>query len=132
MTMEPTAPAASALAAQGVKGAASGAGIATTLPLDPITMGVGLVAALVALLHTPPPPGQDRTTWRVFALVAGSGFLAGVFVPVAVAGGTAYLPWLSNAGDRPLQLAAAALIGAAPHVAPMLWRLWRDTRGGAR
>lgn len=120
------------LAGHAAKGAASGSGIAVALPLDPITMGVGLVAALVALLHTSPPEGEARTPLRVFALVAASGFLAGIFVPVVVVGGTHYLPWLASVADRPLQLAAAALIGAAPHVAPSLWRLWRATKGGAQ
>lgn len=118
------------IATVAAKSAASGTLTAATLPIDPITMGVGLVAALVALLHIPPAPGQDRAGAKVFALVAGSGFLAGVFVPVAVAGGTNYLPWLTAAGDRPLQLAAAAVIGALPHVAPLLWRLWRESKGG--
>lgn len=112
------------------KSAASGAGIGATLPLDPVTMGVGLVAALVALMHTAPPEGEARTPWRVFALVAGSAFLSGVFVPVAVAGGLQYAPWLAGVADRHLQLAAAALIGAAPHLAPALWRAWRASRGG--
>jgi hypothetical protein len=120
------------LQATAVKSATSGAGISAMLPLDPVTMGVGLVAALVALLHTTPPPGEGRTPLRVFAMVAGSGFLAGVFVPVTVAGGTNYLPWLASAGDRPLQLAAAAAIGAAPHIAPLLWRLWREAKGGSQ
>lgn len=118
------------LTSTAAKSAASGTLTAATLPIDPITMAVGLVAALVALLHITPPSGETRTPWRVFALVAGSGFLAGVFVPVAVAGGLNYLPWIATAGDRPLQLAAAAIIGAAPHVAPMLWCLWRETKGG--
>ena len=112
------------------KGAASGAGISSTLPLDPITMGIGLVGALIALLHLPPDPDAARTPWRVFALVVASGFLAGVFVPVVVAGGTAYLPWLATVPDRHLQLAVAALIGAAPHLAPHLWRLWRAAKRG--
>ncbi len=117
------------MAATAAKSAASGATIATALPLDPITMAVGLVAALVALLHITPPAGEPRTPLRVFAMVAGSGFLAGVFVPVAVAGGVNYLPWLTAAGDRPMHLAAAAIIGALPHVAPLLWRAWRAERG---
>lgn len=122
----------SQIAATAAKSAVSGTGIAATLPIDPITMAVGLVAALIALLHITPPEGEPRTPVRVFLLVASSGFLAGVFVPVAVVGGVNYLPWVTAAGDRPLQLAAAALIGAAPHVAPVLWRLWREAKGGAR
>lgn len=119
------------ISAIAAKSAASGALTAAALPLDPVTMGVGLVAALVALLHITPPEGQTRTPLRVFALVAASGFLAGVFVPVAVAGGVNYLPWLHSAGDRALHLAAAAVIGALPHVAPTVWRLWREAKKGA-
>lgn len=126
------ATAAAPLAHSAIKGAASGTGIAATLPLDPITMAIGLVAALVALLHTSPPADSPRTPLRVFALVVASGFLAGVFVPVAVAGGINYLPWLAAAGDRPLQLAAAAVIGALPHLAPTLWRAWQQKQGGAQ
>jgi hypothetical protein len=118
------------IAAIAAKSAASGALTAAALPLDPITMSVGLVAALVALLHIAPPEGQTRTPLRVFALVVASGFLSGVFVPVAAAAGTNYLPWLATVGDRSLHLAVAAIIGALPHVAPTLWRLWRESKGG--
>lgn len=128
---DPSTGSGAAIAATAAKSATSGSITALALPLDPITMAVGLVSALVALLHISPPEGQARTPWRVFALVAGSGFLAGVFVPVAVAGGINYLPWLGGVGDRAMHLAAAAVIGAAPHVAPMLWRLWRESKGGA-
>jgi hypothetical protein len=121
----------SALAAGAAKGALSGGGIATTLPLDPVTMGVGLVAALITLLHIKPGENEPRTPLRVFALVVASGFMAGIFMPIAVAGGTHYLPWLTAAGDRPLQLAAAALLGVLPHLAPVLWRLYREQKGGA-
>lgn len=123
-------PTAQAIVRTATKGGASGTLLAAAVPLDIVTMGVGLVAALVALLHLPPDPESTRTPLRVFALVAASGFLAGVFVPVAVAGGTAYLPWLAGVPDRHLQLAAAAVIGAAPHLAPYLWRLWRATKRG--
>lgn len=119
------------IAATAAKGAVSGGLTSATLPVDPITMAVGLVAALVALLHMKPRDGEDRTPIRVFMLVAASGFLAGILVPVAVAGGINYLPWLATVNDRQLQLAAAAVIGALPHVAPLAWRLWRESRGGA-
>lgn len=119
------------IAATAAKGAVSGGLTSATLPVDPITMAVGLVAALVALLHMKPTEGEDRTSIRVFMLVAASGFLAGVLVPVAVAGGINYLPWLATVNDRQLQLAAAAVIGALPHVAPLIWRTWRDSKGGS-
>ena len=125
-----TAAGGSAIAATAIKSAGSGTVTATLLPLDPITMAVGLISALVALLHITPPTGESRTPIRVFALVAGSGFLAGVFVPVTVAGGINYLPWISTAGDRAMHLAAAALIGAAPHVLPLVWKSYREWRQG--
>lgn len=128
---DPSHTTSSAIAGTAVKSAGSGTLTATLLPLDPITMMVGLVSALVALLHISPPPGETRTPIRVFMLVAGSGFLAGVFVPVAVAGGVNYLPWISAAGDRAMHLAAAAIIGAAPHVLPLVWKAWRESKGGA-
>lgn len=128
---EPHSTGGGAMAATAAKSAMSGGITAATLPLDPVTMAVGLIAALVALLHITPPTGQDRTPVKIFLLVASSGFLAGVFVPIVVAGGINYLPWMLTAGDRAMHLAAAALIGAAPHVAPLLWRLWREAKGGA-
>lgn len=121
---------ASALAQTAAKGGASGTALTAMVPLDPITMGIGLAGALVALLHLPPDPTADRTPARVFALVVASGFLAGVFVPVAVAGSTHYLPWLTTVPDRPLQWAAAAAIGAAPHLLPYLWRIYRQIKRG--
>jgi len=129
---DPTTHAANAhaLAHTAAKGTASGAGLATLVPVDLLTMAVGLIAALVALLHLPPDPDAARTPMRIFALVASSGFLAGVLVPVAVAGGTAYLPWLASVPDRHLQLATAAAIGAAPHLLPHLWRLYRQVKRG--
>ena len=127
---DPSTTSTSALAGTAIKSAGSGTITAAMLPLDPITMAVGLVSALVALLHISPPPGEHRTPVRVFALVAGSGFLAGVFVPIAVAGGVNYLPWISSAGDRAMQLAAAAVIGAAPHVLPLIWQTYKDWKGG--
>ena len=126
-----TAAGGSAIAATAIKSAGSGTVTATLLPLDPITMTIGLVTALVALLHITPPPGEIRTPYRVFALVAGSGFLAGVFVPITVAGGVNYLPWISGAGDHGMQWAAAAIIGAAPHVLPLLWKAYREWRQGS-
>jgi len=128
---DPSTTGSSAIAGTAIKSAGSGSLTALTLPLDPITMAVGLIAALVALLHITPPPGETRTPIRVFMLVAGSGFLAGVFVPVVVAGGVNYLPWLHSAGDRAMHLAAAAIIGAAPHVLPLLWKIYKESKGGA-
>lgn len=119
----------SSIAATAMKSAMSGGATSALLPFDPLTMAVGLVAALIALLHITPPDSEARTPLRIFAMVAGSGFLAGVFVPIAVAGGTNYLPWIASAGDRATQMAAAALIGAAPHVLPTLWRLWQASKG---
>lgn len=128
---DPSTTGSSAIAGTAIKSAGSGTLTAALLPLDPVTMAVGLVSALVALLHITPPEGQARTPIRVFMLVASSGFLAGVFAPIALAGGVNYLPWISSAGDRAAHLAAAAVIGAAPHVLPLIWKAWRESKGGA-
>lgn len=121
---------ASALAQTAAKGGASGTALAAALPIDLITMGVGLVAALWALLHIPPDPNAARTPMHVFAMVIAGGFMAGVLVPVVIASGTHYIPWLGAVPDRSLQLAAAAFIGAAPHLLPYLWRLYRQVKRG--
>lgn len=128
---DPSTTGSSAIACTAIKSAGSGTLTAALLPLDPFTMAVGLVSALSALLHISPPEGQTRPPIRVFMLVASSGFLAGVFAPIALAGGVNYLPWISNAGDRAAHIAAAAIIGAAPHVLPLAWKIYKEWKGGA-
>ena len=95
----------------------------------PLTMVVGFVAGLVVLLYISPPPGEQRTPFKVFLLMAGSAFLAGIFTPVAIAGSVNYLPWLTSVEHTGLRLAAGGMIWAAPHLAPLLWRLWRESKG---
>lgn len=119
------------IAATAVKSAASGGAVAAVAAFDPVSMAVGLIAALIALLHTAPPEGQQRAPMAVFMLVASSSFLAGALVPVVVAAGLNYYPWLATAGMGGLSYAAAAVIGAAPHLAGPIWRAWRSTRGSA-
>lgn len=109
-----------------LKSAASGALTTTATGFDPVTMGIGFMAGLFALLVVTPQPGEKRTPLRIFGLVAGSAFLAGALVPVAVAGGINYAPWLVAVDAVSLQWAMAALLGATPHLAPMAWRLWKD------
>ncbi len=120
------------LAAAAVKSAASGGTVAAVVAFDPVTMAVGLITALIALLHTSPPEGQPRATAMVFILVGSSAFLAGALVPVVVAAGLNYYPWLSQAGAGGMSYAAAAVIGAAPHLVAPIWRAWRAAKGGAQ
>lgn len=119
------------IATTAAKSAASGGAVATVAAFDPISMAVGLVAALIALLHTAPPEGQQRAPLAVFVLVASSSFMAGALVPIVVAAGLNYYPWLATAGLGGLSYAAAAIIGAAPHVVGPIWRAWRAAKGGA-
>lgn len=119
----------SQVATAAAKSLGSGASITALLPFDWLTMTVGLVSALMALLHTNPPEGQTRTPLRVFLLVASSGFLSGALVPVAVAGGVNYLPWLQSAGPAGMQYAAAAALGVFPHIVGPAWRAWREYKG---
>ncbi len=119
------------LAATAAKSAASGGTVAAVVAFDPMTMAVGLVAALWSLLHTDPPEGQPRVPALVFVMVACSGFLAGALVPAVVAAGLNYYPWLAQAGVGGMSYAASAIIGAAPHLAGPLWRAWRQGKGGA-
>lgn len=62
-------------------------------------------------------------------MICGSAFLSGVFAPLLISGGLNYLPWLAGVHLTYLSMAAAAIIGAAPYVAPLIWRLWRQTKG---
>lgn len=80
-------------------------------------LGAGFIAALVALLHMPPKDGEQRTVGRVFALVAGASFLAGIFAPLTAAAATAYLPWTTTLGADLLRVSAAAVIGLTAQVA---------------
>lgn len=96
---------------------------------DPLTMVAGFVIGLVVLLHIRPEPGETRTPFMVFLLMAGSAFLAGIFAPLAIAGGIHYFPWMGGVEHGGLRLAAGGLIGAAPHLAPVLWRMWRQNKG---
>ncbi len=121
----------SAMVAAAAKSATSGGAVAAVVAFDPVTMAVGLIAALIALLHTAPPEGQQRAPLMVFVLVASSSFLAGALVPVVVAAGLNYYPWLAHAGAGGMSYAAAAIIGAAPHLAAPIWRAWRASKGGA-
>jgi hypothetical protein len=121
----------SAMLAAAAKSATSGGAVAAVVAFDPVTMAVGLIAALIALLHTVPPEGQQRAPLMVFVLVASSSFLAGALVPVVVVAGLNYYPWLLNAGTGGMSYAAAAIIGAAPHLAAPIWRAWRASKGGA-
>jgi len=120
----------SAMLAAAAKSATSGGAVAAVVAFDPLTMAVGLVAALWALLHTNPPKGQSRAPVMVFVMVACSSFLAGALVPALVAAGLNYYPWLAHAGASGMSYAAAAIIGAAPHLAAPMWRAWRQ-KGGA-
>lgn len=122
---------ANTIATTAAKSAASGGAVATVAAFHPISMAVGLVAALIALLHTSPPEGQQRAPLMVFLLVASSSFMAGALVPIVVAAGLNYYPWLATAGTGGLSYAAAAIIGAAPHLAGPIWRAWRAAKGGA-
>lgn len=131
MTMADPAHTGANLATTAIKSGASGGAVAAVVAFDPIAMAVGLIAALIALLHTSPPEGQPRAPAMVFILVASSSFLAGALVPVVVAAGLNYAPWLEAAGAGGMSYAAAAIIGAAPHLAAPIWRAWRATKGGA-
>jgi hypothetical protein len=93
-------------------------------------LGIGFVAALVALLHMPPRDGQSRTPWRVFSLVAGASFLAGVFAPATAQAATAYLPWVAAMGPDLLRVTSAAVIGASANVVIPLGFAWLARKAG--
>lgn len=88
----------------------------TILGLHYDALAIGFFSALVALLHMPTPRG-DRSLLRVFSLVAGASFLAGVFAPTAGLAMRNYFPWSAALGDDMLRITAAALIGASVHMA---------------
>lgn len=106
----------------------AGACTTTLCGVDPWILVFGLGGALVAMLHISPAADANASTKRTFALLAGSMFLAGTLVPVAVAGSVEYLPWLVKVEPAMLQRALAFLIGSAPFVGPVAWRVWRDRK----
>lgn len=119
---------------------AIGAGLALgTVTLTGTLMGmhydalaVGFVAALVALLPVPPKNGESRTPWRVFMLIAGASFLAGVFAPVTALAAQVYLPWVAALGADTLRITSAALIGATANVVIPLGFAWLARKAGAQ
>ena len=95
-------------------------------------LAIGFVAALVALLHMPPRDGQARTPWRVFSLVAGASFIAGVFAPATAQAATAYLPWVASLGADLLRVTSAAIIGATANVGLPLVFGWMARKAGGQ
>lgn len=93
--------------------AATAAGIYMGMHADSLI--IGFVAGLVALLHVPPEVSQ-RTPLRIFALVAGSAFLSGIFSPVASAAMVGYFDWAKQVGADALRFASAAAIGGGVHL----------------
>lgn len=93
---------------------------------------IGFIAALVALLHMPPRDGKGRTPWRVFSLVTGASFLAGVFAPATALAAQAYLPWAAALSVDVLRISAAAVIGASANVALPLAFGWLIRKAGER
>lgn len=92
---------------------ATGAGIFLGMHTDALI--VGFVAGLVALLHVPPQATQ-RTPLRIFALVAGSAFLSGIFSPIASAAMVAYFDWAKSLGEDAMRFTTAASIGGGVHL----------------
>jgi hypothetical protein len=99
----------------GVAPAAAATATGVFLGMYPDAMIIGFVAGLVALLHVPPEVGQ-RTPLRIFALVAGSAFLAGVFSPIASAMMVAYFDWAKPINEGSLRFAVATCIGGGVHL----------------
>jgi hypothetical protein len=97
----------------------SAASVATAtgifLGMYPDAMLIGFVAGLVALLHVPPGLNQ-RTPLRIFALVAGSAFLSGIFSPIASAAMVGYFGWVKAIDHDTLRLAVSAAIGGGVHL----------------
>jgi hypothetical protein len=102
----------------------------TILGMHYDALAVGFVAALIALLHMPEKNGAPRSPLRVFSLVAGAAFLAGMLSPVAAVAATNYLPWTAALGRDVLRLAAAAMIGVGVHVAIPLSFSWLTRKSG--
>lgn len=101
--------------ATGVSAASAATAAGIFLGMYPDAMLIGFVAGLVALLHVPPEPTQ-RTPLRIFALVAGSAFLSGIFSPIAAAAAVGYFEWAKNIDPDALRLAVSATIGGGVHL----------------
>jgi len=101
--------------ATGVSAASAATFAGIFLGMYPDAMLIGFVAGLVALLHVPPDPTQ-RTPLRIFALVAGSAFLSGIFSPIAAAAAVGYFDWAKTIDHDTLRLAVSATIGGGVHL----------------
>ncbi len=99
----------------GVAPAAAATGLGMLLGMHADALLIGFMAGLVALMHVPPKPGA-RTPLRVFALVAGSAFLSGIFAPLVAAATVNYFQWAAAVGSDSLRFAAAAAIGGGVHL----------------
>lgn len=99
----------------GVIPAAAATATGIFLGMYPDAMLIGFVAGLVALLHVPPEPTQ-RTPLSIFALVAGSAFLSGIFSPIAAAAAVGYFEWAKTIDPDALRLAVSAAIGGGVHL----------------
>lgn len=95
--------------------AAGATGLGMMLGLQVDAMLIGFIAGLVVLMHIPPPRNLTRTPARVFFLVAGSAFAAGVGAPLLMAF-IASFDWARSVDITSLRLVSAAIIGAGMHI----------------
>lgn len=71
----------------------------------------GFVAALLTLLMMPPRPDVVRPPLRIFGMVLGAAFLAGVFAPAGAAAMPEYLPWSGAIDVGVRRIIVATLLG---------------------
>jgi hypothetical protein len=113
-----------------IKSAVAGFLTGMIFPFSPVLMATGLFAALAAMILIPlDETAKPTSTRRKLAAASGIAFIAGAAAPAFAAWSANYFESLKGVETSALAIAAAVAIGAAPYVAPLGLKLYREWKG---